>query len=61
MVLAEISRQPSIASVAWLLVVITFMQIYNEKDQAEPGKIENVQLEVKRSIRKHNIGVKWQG
>ena len=33
----EISRQPSIDSVMWLLVV-TLMQIYNEEEQAEKEK-----------------------
>ena len=37
MELAEISRQPSIDSVEWLLTV-TFMQICNEKEQAEKEK-----------------------
>ena len=46
----EISRQPSIDSVMWLLVV-TLMQIYNDKEQAEQGKIQNVQIEKKRSNR----------
>ena len=46
----EISRQPSIDSVMWLLVV-TLMQIYNDKEQAEQGKIQNVPIEKKRSNR----------
>jgi hypothetical protein len=33
----EISRQPNIDSVTWL-VVITLMQIYNEKEQGEGYK-----------------------
>ena len=43
----EISRQPSIDYTTGLLVAI-LMQIYNEKEQAEPGKIQNVQFEGKR-------------
>ena len=43
MTLAEISRQPNIDSVLWLLVV-TLMQIYNEKEQAEHGKMQNVEF-----------------
>ena len=46
----EISRQPSVDSVAWLLVV-TFMQIYNEKEQAGQGKMQDVQFEEKRGTR----------
>ena len=42
----EISRQPSTGWVAWLLVA-TLLQIYNEKEQTEKGKIQNVQLEEK--------------
>lgn len=34
----EISKQPSIDSVVWLLV-LTLMKIYNEKNQAEQGKL----------------------
>lgn len=34
----EISKQPSIDSAVWLLV-LTLMKIYNEKEQAEQGKI----------------------
>ena len=30
------------------------MQIYNEKEQAEQGKIQNVQFEEKRSTREFN-------
>jgi hypothetical protein len=47
MTLAEISRQPNIDSVLWLLVV-TLMQIYNEKEQAEHGKMQNVEFEEKK-------------
>lgn len=38
MVLAEVSRQPSVDFVMWLLVV-TFMQIYNEKEQVGQREI----------------------
>jgi hypothetical protein len=37
MLAAEISRQPNMDSVMWLLV-FTIMQIYNEPEQAEQGK-----------------------
>lgn len=47
MVLGEISRQPSIDCVVWLLVV-TIRQIYMK------GKIQNVQFEEKGSNRKCN-------
>ena len=40
----EISRQHSIECVVWLLV-FTLMKIYNEKEQAEQEKIQNVQFE----------------
>ena len=49
----EISKQPSIDSVVCLLV-FTFMQIYNEKEQAEQGRIQNVQFEKKGGTRKWN-------
>ena len=39
-----ISKQPSPNSVVWLLVV-TLMKVYNEKEQAEKGKTQNVQIE----------------
>jgi len=42
----KISEQPSIDSVVWLLM-FTLMKIYNEKEQAGQGKIQNVQLEGK--------------
>ena len=45
----EISKQPSIDSVMWLLV-LTLIEIYKEKEQAEQGKI----FEEKRSTRKWN-------
>ncbi|KAL6053809.1 hypothetical protein STEG23_030631 [Scotinomys teguina] len=54
MVLAEeISKHPSMDSVMWLLV-ITFIEIYNEKEKVEQGKIQNVQFEEKMSTRKYN-------
>ena len=42
----EISKQPSIDSVVWLLVV-TLMKIYNEKEQVGQMKIQNEQIEKK--------------
>ena len=42
----EISRQPSINCVAWLLVA-TLIQIYSEKEQVEQGKRQGVQFEDK--------------
>lgn len=41
MLAEEISRQPGINSVAWLLVVI-LLQICNENIKAEQGKMQNV-------------------
>ena len=47
MTLAEaISIQPKIDSVMWLLV-ITLMQIYDEKEQSGQRETQNVQLEGK--------------
>jgi hypothetical protein len=51
------SRQPRTDSMVWLLVV-SVIQIYNEKEQAGQVKIQNVQLEETRSIRKSNVGAK---
>ena len=48
----KISKQPSIDSVVWLLV-LTLMKIYNEKEQAEQIKMHNVQSE-DRNTRKWN-------
>lgn len=39
----ETSEQPSIDSVMWLLVV-TLMKIYNEKEQAEQRKLQDVKF-----------------
>ena len=39
----EISKQPHIDSVMWLLVII-LRKIYNEKEQAEQGKLQNVRF-----------------
>ena len=47
----EISGQPSIGSVLWLLEII-LMQICNEKEQAKQGKLQNVQFEEERNARK---------
>jgi hypothetical protein len=38
----------------WLLILL-LMKIYNEKEQAEQEKIENLQFEEKRHTRKYNI------
>ena len=40
----EISKQPSIDSVAWLFF-LTLTNIYNEREQAEQTKIQDVQIE----------------
>ena len=54
MTLAEdILKQPSIDCVIRLLVS-TLTQIYNKNEQAKQGKIQNVQLEEKMSVRKCN-------
>ena len=42
MLAKEISRQPSIDYVVWLLIT-TLLQIYNEKNQMDHGEIRNVQ------------------
>ena len=47
----DISKQTSTDCVMWLLVA-SLMQICNQKEQAEQGKIQNIQLEEKRSTRK---------
>lgn len=44
----EISKQSGIDSVMWLLVV-SLMKIYNEREQAEQGKIQKVQFKEKRA------------
>ena len=49
----EISKQPSVDSVMWLFVV-TLMKIYNEKEQTEQSKLQNVRFEEKRSSKKWN-------
>lgn len=49
----EISKQPSIDFVTWLLV-FTLMQIYNEKEQA---RTQNGQIEEKKGTRKRNGAV----
>ncbi|KAL6034459.1 hypothetical protein STEG23_019827 [Scotinomys teguina] len=49
----EISKQSSIDSVMWLLVFI-LRKMYNEKEQGEEGKIQNVQIEEKRDTTKWN-------
>ena len=42
----------------WLLVV-TLMKIYNEKEQAEQGKLQNVNFEEKKSTKKWNRDKFW--
>lgn len=49
----EISKQPSIDIVVWFLVV-TLMEVYNEKVQAEQDKLQNINFEEKRGTRKWN-------
>ena len=49
----EISKQPSIDTVVWSLVSI-LIKIYNDKDQAEQGNIQNTQIEEERTP-----GVEW--
>lgn len=49
----DISKELSIDCVVWLLVV-SIIQIYNEKDEVGQGKIQNVQFEVKGGSRKWN-------
>ena len=52
--LAEgISKQPCIDSIMGFLVV-TLMKIYNEKEQTEQSKLQNVKFEEKRGTRKWN-------
>ena len=43
---AEISKQPSINYVEWLLV-ITLTKIYKENEKAEHGKFQNINFEEK--------------
>ena len=50
MLTEEISKQPSIDSVMWILVIIV-MKIYNEKEQAEQGKLQRVNFEENKSTR----------
>jgi hypothetical protein len=47
----EVSKEPRINSVLWLLV-FTLMIIYHEEDQADQVKIQNVQVEEKRGTKK---------
>lgn len=49
----EISKQPSIDTVVWFLVV-SLMKVYTEKVQAEQDKLQNVNFEEKRGTRKWN-------
>jgi hypothetical protein len=46
----EISKQPSIDSVVCLVFILR--QIYNEKEQPEQGKFQNVQFMEERGTRK---------
>ena len=47
----EISKQPSIDSVMWFLVV-TLMKIYNKKEQVQQSKSQNENFEAEMSTRK---------
>lgn len=53
----EISRQPNIGSVLWLLVVI-LMQVCRGKEQVEKSEIQNVQVKKKKSTREFKVGAK---
>lgn len=56
LLLAEkISRQPNIGSTPRLLV-ITLMQVYNDKKQKGQKGIQNIQFEEKKGIGKFNVG-----
>lgn len=50
----EVSRQSSIDCVIEQVVVV-LMQVYDGKEQGEQGKMQNVQVEEKRSTRRCNI------
>ena len=50
----EISRQPTIDSVPWLLV-ITSTWVYNAKEQAGQREIQNVQFEEKDNTGEFNV------
>ena len=54
--LAEISRQPGVDCAIGLLVV-TLMQLSNEKGSAGQREAQNVQFEEKRSTRKYVMGM----
>ena len=53
----DISRQPSIDFVIWLLV-ITLMQFCKAKGQAGQKDIQNVKFGEKEGTRKFNVGAK---
>lgn len=53
----EIPRQLRTDYVAQLLLII-FMQIYNEKDQAEPKALQNIHFVEKKSTKTFNVGAK---
>lgn len=55
--LEEISRQPSIDRVLWLLVV-SLTQIYSREEQAGQRETQRGQLEERKNARKCNIGAK---
>ena len=55
--LEEISRQPSIDCVLWLLVV-SLTQIYHGKEQVGQRETQRGQLEEQKNTRKCNIGAK---
>ena len=51
----EISKEPRIYSIVWLLVLI-LMKIYNENKQSKVRKLQNVQHKEKRGNKKWNGG-----
>ena len=53
LLMEEISEQPRLDSVVWSLVSLLIM-IYNEKEQAEWNKLQNVHFEEKKSTSKWN-------
>lgn len=53
----KLSRQSSIDSVL-LLLVVSLMQICNEKEEVGQKDGQNIQFEEEESIRKFNIGAK---
>lgn len=52
----EITRQPNSNLAVWLL--ITLLQVYNEKEKAGQKEIQNTQFVEKKIIRKFSVGAK---